>query len=42
MGFSIDDLDHVSTGMVFDCMSENINDDLKYDLLPTQEDFDNF
>lgn len=42
LGFSMADLDAVSTGMVFDCLVEQSNDNETYDLLPTQEDFDRF
>lgn len=42
LGFTLKDLDEITTGMVFDCLVESSNDNEEYDLLPTQEDFDNF
>lgn len=42
VGFTLAELDEITTGMVFDCMVESANDNADYDLLPTQEDFDNF
>lgn len=42
MGFTIAELDEITTGMVFDCLVESSNDNATYDLLPSQEDFDNF
>lgn len=42
VGFNISELDEITTGMVFDCLVENSNDNEKYDLLPSQEDFDSF
>ena len=42
VGFTLAELDDMTTGMVFDCLVENSNDNAEYDLLPTQEDFDNF
>ena len=42
LGFTIDELDEMTTGMVFDCLVESGNDNEKYDLMPTQEDFDRF
>lgn len=41
VGFTLDELDDVSTGMVFDVLVENSNDNETYDILPTQDDFDN-
>lgn len=42
IGFTLDELDTMTTGMVFDCLVENSNDNETYDLLPSQEDFNNF
>jgi len=42
IGFTLEELDTMTTGMVFDCLVENSNDSETYDLLATQEDFNNF
>lgn len=42
MGLNMDDLDHLTIGMVTDMMTEAGNDHCEYAQLPTQEDFDRF
>lgn len=39
-GLSLDDLDCMEVGMVYDIMIESANDDAKYNYIATQEDFD--
>ena len=41
-GLSLRDLDLLTIGMVMDIWSEKSNDDIEYDTLATQEDFDKF
>ena len=41
-GLSLRDLDLLTIGMVMDIWSEKSNDDVEYDILATQEDFDKF
>lgn len=40
MGLTLDDLDCLEAGMVYDMMTESQNDDAKYNYVATQEDFD--
>lgn len=40
LGLSLDDLDSLEYGFVMDMLTENSNDDFKYDKVATQEDFD--
>ena len=42
IGLSQDDLDTLTTGTVFDIMTEAANDEVKYTPLADQEDFDRF
>lgn len=42
LGISLADLDLLTIGMVEDMMAESMNDDVKYPLIATQEDFDKF
>ena len=42
LGISLADLDLLTIGMVEDMMAESMNDDVKYHLIATQEDFDKF
>ena len=42
LGISVRDLDLLTVGMVIDMHVEHANDDFKYPLAPTQEDFDRF
>ena len=41
-GLQLDDLDELSTGTIFDIMTEAANDEVKYTPLADQEDFDRF
>lgn len=41
LGFSINELDHVHTGDIFDMVTEQANDHEEYPYKPTQTDFDN-
>lgn len=41
-GLGLDDLDGLSTGTVFDIMTEAINDQHKYKQVASQDDFDRF
>jgi hypothetical protein len=36
------DLDELTIGMVFDILTEKLNDDAEYEREATQEDFDKF
>lgn len=42
IGISIRDLDLLTIGMVMDIWTEKANDDVKYEQIATQEDFDKF
>lgn len=42
MNLSIEELDSLSTGLIFDMFTEMGNDSYDYDILPTQDDFDRF
>jgi hypothetical protein len=42
IGISIRDLELLSIGLVLDIWTEKANDDVKYDQIATQEDFDRF
>lgn len=42
MGISINDLNLLTIGFVLDMFTERQNDNYKYPLLATQEDFDKF
>lgn len=42
LGLSIRDLDLLTIGMVNDMYAESRNDDYKYRVVATQEDFDKF
>lgn len=42
MGLSLDDLDGLEYGTVYDMMTESSNDDYPYKYVATQEDFDRF
>lgn len=41
-GLTLDDLDELEAGTVFDIMTESANDDCKYRELANQDDFDRF
>lgn len=42
LGLSMQDLEDLDVGMVYDMMIEKANDDAEYDTIATQADFDNF
>lgn len=42
VGFTLDELDQLSTGAILDVFVEQGNDNYKYDYIPTQDDFDRF
>jgi len=42
MGLTLDDLDGLEMGTVYDMMTESSNDDCDYKIVATQEDFDRF
>ena len=42
LGISLSDLDLLTIGMVDDMYTEQLNDDVKYPIKATQEDFDRF
>lgn len=42
IGISIRDLDLLTIGLVMDIWTERSNDDVKYDRIATQSDFDRF
>jgi hypothetical protein len=41
-GITIEDLEHLEEGTVFDMMTESVNDTVEYPKRATQEDFDRF
>lgn len=41
-GLSLDDLDGLEIGVVYDLLTEAANDEYEYTPLATQEDFDRF
>lgn len=42
LGIALSDLDLLTIGMVNDMATEQLNDDVKYPVKATQEDFDKF
>lgn len=42
LGLSMEDLDELDLGMVFDMFTEKSNDSVNYAKVATQEDFDRF
>lgn len=42
LGLTMNDLDRLTLGMVFDMFTEYSNDSCEYEELATQEDFNNF
>ena len=42
LGISISDLDLLTIGLVLDMWTEKANDDVKYERIATQEDFNKF
>ena len=42
LGLSMQDLDDMDMGMIFDMFTEKLNDSYDYKVLATQEDFDKF
>lgn len=40
LGFSLDELDQLSTGQIFDVFTESGNDNVDYARVATQDDFD--
>ena len=42
VGISIQDLDLLTIGLVLDMWTEKANDDMKYEKVAQQEDFDKF
>ena len=42
LGLTLNDLDLITVGMVFDLMTEKANDSYKYKEVATQADFDAF
>ena len=42
LGISLSDLDLLTIGMVNDMYTEQLNDEVKYPIKATQEDFDRF
>ena len=42
MGLSIADLEQLDEGMVFDMITESINDTAEYTVMASQEDMDRF
>lgn len=42
MGLSITDMELLTIGLVLDMWTEKSNDDIDYDTLASQEDFDRF
>ena len=42
MKLSLYDMDALSIGLIYDMMTESINDEVEYQEIATQEDYDNF
>ena len=42
MGLDLEDMDGLSIGLIYDMMTENMNDDIHYNEVATQDDMDNF
>ena len=42
MGMSIEDIDNLDMGFIYDMFTEQANDSLEYPEIASQEDFDNF
>lgn len=42
LGLTIEDLDYLDYGLLQDIVVEKSNDDYKYPVLATQDDYDNF
>ena len=42
LGLSIADIDRLELGFLYDLFTEKANDEIKYDYIATQEDFDKF
>ena len=42
LGLSIEDLEHLDVGMVFDMFTEKGNDDVQYSIVADQSNFDAF
>lgn len=42
MGLDLGDMDGLSIGLIYDMMTENLNDDVHYDEVATQADMDDF
>lgn len=42
LGLGNNDLNDMTIGMVYDMLTEKANDHVKYNLKPTQDDFDTF
>ena len=42
LGLTIEDIDRLEIGFIYDLLSERANDDVAYDIIATQEDFDKF
>ena len=40
IGFTLNELDELSTGQIFDCFTESGNDNCDYARVATQEDYD--
>lgn len=42
LGLTVADIDQLEIGFIYDLLSERANDDIQYDIIATQEDFDKF
>lgn len=42
LGLSVAELDAMTPGMILDMFAERVNDEVTYDRVATQEDFDQF
>lgn len=42
MGLSINEIEELELGFIFDIFAEKANDELNYPEIATQDDFDNF
>lgn len=42
LGLTLDELDYISSGMVWDMMTERANDDIEYPIVAGQKEFNEF
>nr|DAT22451.1 MAG TPA: hypothetical protein [Caudoviricetes sp.]DAX39789.1 MAG TPA: hypothetical protein [Caudoviricetes sp.]DAX56354.1 MAG TPA: hypothetical protein [Caudoviricetes sp.] len=42
LGLSMDELDELDAGMIYDMLAEKINDDYEWDVMASESDIDKF